>query len=139
MPISKKNVVFDVVGTLVSYDKIFEGIDTRLGDRLRAECIKPGLLGYAWIEAAEREYTYLSMSKRYVPFAICFEKIFFRMLFRAGIEEPRKFATEEDLQYIMSEFRKCDMRPGAKECVAKLREAGFTVVSETFEKAIDRS
>jgi 2-haloacid dehalogenase len=124
-----KNVVFDVVGTLVSYDKIFEAIETRFGDRLRREGIKPTLLGYTWLEAAEREYTYLSMSNRYVPFATVFRKIFFRMLWMAGIKAPREFASEEDLEYIMTEYMTCEMRPGAKECVAKLRQAGFTVVS----------
>lgn len=123
-----KNVVFDVVGTLVSYDKIFEAIETRLGDRLRAEGIKPTLLGYTWLEAGEREYTYLSMSNRYVPFATVFRKIFFRMLWMAGIKAPRVFASEEDLEYIMAQYLLCEMRPGAKECVAKLREAGFKVV-----------
>jgi 2-haloacid dehalogenase len=125
---ANKNVVFDVVGTLVSYNRIFEAIETRLGDRLRAEGIKPTLLGYTWLEAGEREYTYLSMSNRYVPFATVFRKIFFRMLWMAGIKAPREFATEEDLEYIMSEYLHCEMRPGAKECVAKLRQAGYKVV-----------
>lgn len=43
---SSKNVVFDVVGTLVSYDHLFQAIDDRLGDRLREHGIKPSLLGY---------------------------------------------------------------------------------------------
>lgn len=132
MAANKKNVVFDVVGTLVSYDKIFQALETRLGDKLREEGIKPALLGYTWLEAAEREYTYLSMSGRYKAFATVFETIFFRMLWMAGIEEPRTFASPEDLKYIMSEYMHLEMRPGAKECVAKLREAGFKVVSRIF-------
>jgi 2-haloacid dehalogenase len=127
MVTTKKNVVFDVVGTLVSYDKILEGLETRLGDRLRAEGIKPKLLVYTWLEAAEREYTYLSMSHRYQTFSLVMETIFFRMLWMAGIAEPRDFATEEDIKYIMAEHKKLEMRPGAKECVEKLRAAGFTV------------
>lgn len=124
---TSKNVVFDVVGTLVSYDKLYEAIDARLGDRLRAEGIKPILFGYCWIEVTEREYTYMSMSGHYKPFAEVFMAIFWRMLFKAGIEEPRSFADEDDLASIMEGYMKMEMRPGAKECVAKLRDAGFTV------------
>lgn len=80
MATSNKNIVFDVVGTLVGYEKLFEAIDSRLGDRLRAEGVKPVLLGYTWIEVAEREYTYLSMSGKYASYAEVFEKIFWRMI-----------------------------------------------------------
>lgn len=121
-----KHVVFDVVGTCVSYDAIFDALDTRLGDRLRAECIKPKLLGYAWFEAAEREYTYLSISGRYIRFYDVFSSLFYRMLWMAGIEEPRKFATDDDLKYILEQFMKLDARPGIAECFRLLREAGFT-------------
>lgn len=126
MPASK-NVVFDIVGTLVGYEKLFNAIDDRLGDRLRAEGIKPALLGYTWIEVAEREYTYLSLSSAYKPFATVFEAIFYRMLWMAGIAEPRSFANDDDLAFIMTAYQKLEMRPGAKECVKKLRDAGFTV------------
>ncbi|KAH7303824.1 FAD dependent oxidoreductase-domain-containing protein [Stachybotrys elegans] len=121
-----KHVVFDVVGTCVSYDAIFDALDTRLGDRLRDECIKPKLLGYAWFEAAEREYTYLSISGRYIRFYDVFKSLFYRMLWMAGIEEPRQFATDEDLAYILEQFMKLEARPGIAECFSLLREAGFT-------------
>ncbi|KAL2834913.1 FAD dependent oxidoreductase-domain-containing protein [Aspergillus cavernicola] len=124
---SSKNVVFDVVGTLVGYDHLFTAIDTQLGPRLRAEGIKPTLLGYTWIEVAEREYTYLSMSGAYTPFATVFRALFYRMLWMAGITEPRDFASEQDLEGIMAEYTGLKMRPGAGECVQKLRDAGFTV------------
>ncbi|KAF8866167.1 HAD-like protein [Acephala macrosclerotiorum] len=122
-----KHIVFDIVGTLVAYEKIWDSLETRLGPKLQAEGIKPSLLGYTWLEATEREYTYLSLSGRYVPFKRCFELLFWRMLWMAGIKEPREFATKEDLDYVMEQYLLLEMRPGAKECVEKLREAGFTV------------
>lgn len=124
---AQKQVVFDVVGTLISYDVFFEAIESRLGEKLRAQCIKPKLLGFAWMEAAEREYTYLSMSKKYTVFFDVFGPLFYRMLWMAGIEEPRKFATDEDRDFILAAYRKLKMRPGAIECFSKLRAAGFTV------------
>lgn len=126
MPTSK-NVVFDIVGTLVSYDHLYNAIDRRLGDRLRAEGIKPWLLGSAWMEAAEREYTNLSLSGRYRPYGVVFEALFYRVLTFGGIENPRSFASPEDLAYIMEEYKSLTLRPGAAECVQKLRDAGFTV------------
>jgi hypothetical protein len=54
MSTTKKNVVFDVVGTFVSYDNFFKVIDYRLEGKLRAEGITPKLLGFAWMEVAER-------------------------------------------------------------------------------------
>lgn len=131
------NVVFDVVGTLVGYESMFIATDRRLGAHLRAEGIKPSLLCQMWLETAEREYTYLSMSGKYVGFARVVQAIFFRMLFKAGIAEPRRFATLDDVQFIMDQgYKKLEMRPGAKECIEKLRSAGFNVWALT---AADRS
>jgi 2-haloacid dehalogenase len=126
MSAAKKHVVFDVVGTCMSYDAIFDALETRLGEKLRAQCIKPKLLGYTWFEAAEREYTYLSISGRYMRFYDVFKSLFYRMLWMAGIEEPRKFAAGEDLAYILDQFMKLEARPGVVECFQMLRDAGFT-------------
>ncbi|OQE31351.1 hypothetical protein PENSTE_c001G01049 [Penicillium steckii] len=124
---SSKNVVFDIVGTLVCYDHLHDAIDRRLGDRLRAEGIKPFLLGQMWMETAEREYTNLSISGRYAVYGDVFEALFYRLLWMCGIQEPRQFASDADLEYIMSEYEGLTRRPGAAECVQKLRDAGFTV------------
>lgn len=124
---SSKNVVFDIVGTLVCYDHLYDAIDRRLGDRLRAEGIKPWLLGQLWMETSEREYTNLSIAGRYAPYGEVFESLFYRILWMAGIQKPREFTSPEDLAWIMEEYQKLTMRLGAAECVQKLRDAGFTV------------
>ena len=126
-----KNIVFDVVGTLACYDELYNGIDARLGDKLRAEGIKPSLLGYTWIEVAEREYTYLSMAGAYKPFDTVFEAVFYRVLFSAGIEDPKAFASADDLAFIMEANSRMKLRDGAVECITILREAGFTVWAMT--------
>ncbi|KAH6663952.1 FAD dependent oxidoreductase-domain-containing protein [Plectosphaerella plurivora] len=124
---SSKHVVFDIVGTCVSYDAIFDAIDVRLGDKLRAEGVKPSLLGYLWIEVTEREYTYLSMNNNYVPFRDIFTSIFYRMLYMSGIQDPHSFASDDDLQYILKQYMKLEARPGIAECFQILRDNGFTV------------
>ncbi|KAL0940375.1 2-haloalkanoic acid dehalogenase [Colletotrichum truncatum] len=124
---AKKHVVFDVVGTCVSYDAIYRAIDARLGSKLAEYNIKPALLGFAWIEASEREYTYLSIQGRYKPFYDIFHSLFYRVLFMAGVPEPRQFATDNDATFIMDSLLELEARPGVKECYALLREAEFTV------------
>lgn len=122
-----KNIVFDVVGTLVSYEHFFVVIGQRLGSKLQPLNISARLLGFAWLESAEREYTYLSLSGKYLPFAQVFEAVFFRVLHFAGVPEPRSIATNEDVKFFMQEYKKCKVRPGAKECIDRLNEDGWTV------------
>ncbi|KAF5227613.1 hypothetical protein FAUST_11660 [Fusarium austroamericanum] len=126
-PNNEKYVVFDIVGTIVSYDKLVEALESQLGEKLRAENIKPSLLINLWIEAAEREYTYLSMTNRYVKFDKLFSSLFYRMLWLSGIEEPRSFATAADIEKITQGYFALEPRPDVKECFEKLRGAGFTV------------
>ncbi|WZH46571.1 HAD-like domain-containing protein [Fusarium acuminatum] len=122
-----KFVVFDIVGTIVGYDKLIDALDEQLGDKLRAENVKPSLLINLWIEAAEREYTYLSITNRYIEFDKLFASLFYRMLWLAGIQEPRTFANDDDIKKITKGYFALEPRPDAKECFEKLRAAGFQV------------
>ncbi|RYO80316.1 hypothetical protein DL766_005059 [Monosporascus sp. MC13-8B] len=122
-----KNIAFDVVGTLVSYDHLFEAIESVCGSRLKEVGIQPRLLGCCWLEMAEREYTYLSLSGRYVSFFTTLTGLFYRTLWMAGVTEPRRFVVQEDVDLLVDAFKGLEMRPGAAECIAMLRDAGFTV------------
>lgn len=79
------------------------------------------------MEAGEKEYTYLSLSKHYVKFFDVFRSIFYRTLWQAGIQEPRQFATNEDREFLLSAYRTLKPREDLLECFSKLSEAGFTV------------
>ncbi|KAJ5642863.1 2-haloalkanoic acid dehalogenase [Penicillium longicatenatum] len=127
MATQNKHVVFDVVGTCVSYDAFYDAIEARMGVQLRANDIGSRLFGYAWMEAGEREYTYLSLSGQYVKFFDVFRSIFYRTLWQAGITEPRKFANDEDRECLLASYRALEPRPGIAECFSRLRAAGFTV------------
>jgi 2-haloacid dehalogenase len=116
-----------LLGTCVSYGNYLDAIESRLGERMRAHNVGTKLFGYALIEATEREYTYLSLSGKYVVFMDIFRSIFYRTLWLAGIEEPRKLATDEDLDAIIRSYWDLKPREGLRECFAKLRGAGFTV------------
>ncbi|KAH7199378.1 hypothetical protein DER44DRAFT_812983 [Fusarium oxysporum] len=119
MAAPNKNVVFDVVGTLVSYDHLYEAIKKRLGHKLIPQGIQPTLLGICWLEMAEREYTYLSLHGQYVQFLKLFEALFYRCLHYAGIENPRSFATAEDVDSLMHEFKELKLTDGAAELPAE--------------------
>jgi 2-haloacid dehalogenase len=127
MPTPGKHVVWDIVGTVVSYQAAWDALNARLGDKLRAHGLDPYLLGFAWHEVAEREYTYLSMSGKYTPFFTVMRALFFRVLAQNGIAKPREFATQEDLEFVMAANAELQVRPGAAECWRRLREAGFTM------------
>lgn len=122
-----KHVVFDVVGTCFTFDAFFAAIETRLGDGLRAHNVNPQLFGYAWMEAAEREYAYLSMSHRYRPFLDIFGAIFYRTLWFSGMKDPRSFASDEDRESLIESYHQLQPREGVDRAVQSLRDAGFTV------------
>ena len=112
---------------LQSYDIFFDAIELKLGNKLRAEGIKPLLFGYTWIEVASLEYVYFSISGAYKSSGDVKKALFYRILRMAGIEEPRNFATDEDRDYLMEQYTSLKLRPGVKECFQKLRDAGFTI------------
>lgn len=150
---SNKHVVFDVVGmspfinlyhdsssqkytattdfwptgTLISYENFYIATEARLGPRLRELGIGTRLFCYCWMEAGEREYTYLSLAGKYIPFFDVFRAVFYRTLYQAGIPEPREFATDEDREFVLDAYRNLKARPGVAECFDRLRRGGFTV------------
>ena len=53
--------------------------------------------------------------------------IFYRTLWQAGIQEPRKFASDEDRDFLLQAYRSLKPREGIVECWDRLRKAGFKV------------
>ncbi|KAK4546102.1 hypothetical protein LTR36_002239 [Oleoguttula mirabilis] len=76
----RKHVVFDVVGTCVSYQAFFDCLEQTIGAKLKDEGLKPQLFAFAWMEAAEREFAYLSISERYTTFMDIFGALFVYVL-----------------------------------------------------------
>lgn len=121
------DIVFDIVGTCISYGKAIEAIDHRIGDKLKSVGVTSSLFFYFWLAGCERDFSYLSQAKKYQPFAKIFESTFYRSLFFCGISEPDKFASEGDLKYIMEWWLKLEGRPELKEMFRLLRDYGFTI------------
>lgn len=122
-----KHIVFDVVGTCVSFDAYYAAIEDALGDRLRAHNITPQFFGYSWMTAAELEFTFLSISERYCPYKEVLQAMFYRTLWMAGIQDPRGFATDKERDQCIQGYWSLGLRPGIKKCFNQLREGGFTI------------
>lgn len=123
----KKHVVFDVVGTCVSFDAFFEAIEQTIGQKLLSHNVTAKFFGFAWMQAAELEHTMLLMSGRNTPYKEVFKALFYRVLFMAGIEDPRSFATDEERDMCQAGYSRLELRPGCREMMDKLKGNGFTI------------
>ncbi|KAL4805160.1 HAD-like domain-containing protein [Aspergillus unguis] len=122
-----KHIVFDIVGTCVSFDAYFAAIDRTIGPKLLAHNITPQFFGYSWMTAAELEFTFLSLSERYKPYKSILEAVFYRTLYMAGVKDPRALVTEQERDECIKGYWSLGLRHGIKECFEKLRENGFTI------------
>jgi 2-haloacid dehalogenase len=123
----QKHVVFDVVGTCVSFDAFYETIARVIGDKLAANKISAPFFGFSWMTAAELEFTFLSVSERHKPYKEILGALFFRTLHMAGIASPREFATDAERDQCIQGYSELKLRPGTEKCFDILRNGGFTV------------
>lgn len=121
------DIVFDIVGTCISYEKCIEAIEFKMGERFKKSGIDSRLFFFFWLAGCERDYSYLSQCKKYQTFGDIFKYTFYRSLFFAGVKEPREYATDDDLDYIFGEWYKLEGRPELKEMFKRLRDYGFTI------------
>ncbi|PYH98148.1 2-haloalkanoic acid dehalogenase [Aspergillus ellipticus CBS 707.79] len=121
------NVVFDVVGTCVSFDAFYQTIEATLGPQLSAHHLTAQALGFTWMTNAELQFTFLSISESYKPYKIVLTELFYQTLFMIGVADPRSFATDAQRDACVEGYSKLELRAGTRECFARFREAGFTV------------
>ncbi|KAJ5300957.1 uncharacterized protein N7443_005959 [Penicillium atrosanguineum] len=127
MHVPKKHIVFDVVGTCVSFDVFLNAIEKILGPRLMQHSVNSKVFGFAWMQASELESLMLHMSKRSVPYKEVFKALFYRVLYLSGIEEPRSFATDEERDICQDAYSKLELRPDCRAMMERLRSNGFTI------------
>ncbi|KAJ5190146.1 uncharacterized protein N7498_009131 [Penicillium cinerascens] len=107
----RKHVVFDIIGTCVSFDVFYETTD-----RLDDSC-----------GAAELEFTFLSVSERHKLYKEVPKALFFRILHMAGIAAPRKFATDAERDHGVQAYSELKLRHGTKSCFDIPWNGGFIV------------
>ncbi|OOF94035.1 hypothetical protein ASPCADRAFT_507926 [Aspergillus carbonarius ITEM 5010] len=121
------HVVFDVVGTCVSFDAFYRTIDETLGPQLRAHHLTAPTLGFTWMTNAELQFTFLSISESYKPYKTILTELFYQTLHMIGVADPHAFATPAQRDLCVEGYSKLELREGTRECFSKLRAAGFTV------------
>lgn len=122
-----KHVVFDIVGTLVSFEAYFSHINQTIGPKLLSHNITAQALGYAWMTAAELEFTFLSISSRHRQYNDVLSAVFYRTLFMLGVSSPRSKFNDDERNACIAGYSLLELRPGAAECLERLRAGGFTV------------
>ncbi|KAH6674803.1 HAD-like domain-containing protein [Halenospora varia] len=123
----QKHIVFDIVGTCVSFAAYHAAIQSSIGTKIAPYNITAQFFGYSWMTAAELEFTFLSLSERYTPYKQILKSVFYRTLFFAGVEKPRELVSEEECEACIKGYENLELREGLRECFEKLRGAGFTI------------
>ncbi|PKX91097.1 putative 2-haloalkanoic acid dehalogenase [Aspergillus novofumigatus IBT 16806] len=123
----RKHIIFDVVGTCVSFDAYFASIAATIGPKLSTYNITPNHFGYTWMTAAELEFTFLSISESYRPYKDVMRALFYRSLFMAGVADPRSVFTDEERDACIAGYASLQLRPELGPAFEKLRNAGFEV------------
>lgn len=121
------DIVFDIIGTCIGYEVMLEAIEKLLGDRLREYNCNVQLFFNAWGTACEKDFSYLSQIGKYQTTKKILKATFFRTLYQAGIQDPKTFASDEDLEFLTQEWLKLKCRPELPALWKLLRDNGFTI------------
>lgn len=124
-----KSACFDVLGTSFSFEKAIDVIDARLGSKLAQVGATPKGLLFSWFYAAQRDFTYVSMTGHYSPIAQVLKNTFKRAA--AIVDLPENQVSDDDVAAVMDMVTKLPPRPGLKKCLDGLREAGWEVLAVT--------
>ncbi|KAI4919261.1 hypothetical protein J4E85_009519 [Alternaria conjuncta] len=124
-----KSASFDVIGTCFAFSAPIATIQSRLGPKLTTAAVDPKTLFFSWFYAAQRDFTYVSMSGSYVPIAQVLKSTFRRAC--AVVDLPLDAITDEDVDEVMKAFKAMGPRDGLKTCFDGLREAGWDVYGVT--------
>jgi 2-haloacid dehalogenase len=122
-----KHIIFDVVGTLVSFAPFYTSLTTVLSPALTPHGISPQHFGYTWQTAAELEFTFLSISGQYTPYTTVLRGVFYRTLHLLGIPKPRHIVSAEQLDACVQAYSELEVRQGVRESMNYLRNHGWKV------------
>lgn len=123
----QKHILFDVVGTCVSFAAFHDAIAHAIGPILLAHNITPQAFAHSWMTSAELEFTFLSISTRYAPYSLVLSSVFYRTLFLMGVPRARSLITPASRDACIAGYSALLPRPGLREAFSLLRSAGFEV------------
>ncbi|KAF1911724.1 putative 2-haloalkanoic acid dehalogenase [Ampelomyces quisqualis] len=122
-----KNIVFDVVGTLVSFSSFYTSLSTILSPALAPHNISPQHFAYTWQTAAELEFTFLSISSQYTPYTTVLRSLFHRTLYLCGVPNPRDVVSDEQVDACVQAYSELDVRDDVNLAFDWLRNHGWRV------------
>lgn len=121
------HIIFDVVGTLVSFAPFYASLTTILSPALTPHNISPQHFGYTWQTAAELEFTFLSISSQYTPYTTVLRGVFYRTLHLCGVPNPRDVVSEEQVDACVQAYSELEVRDGVREALNSLGHHGWKV------------
>ena len=124
-----KSACFDVLGTCFDFTPTIDIIQDRLGSRLAAVNVDPKSLFFSWFYAAQRDFTYTSISGAYTPIAKILKLTFRRACMIVDL--PADQVSDEDVAAVTATLTKLPPRKGLKECHEGLKQAGWDVHAVT--------
>lgn len=124
-----KSASFDVLGTCFHFSAAIAAIASRLGPTLSRANVDPKTLFFSWFYAAQRDFTYSSVSGAYTPIAQVLEHTFRRACMIVDV--PAADVSDDDVAAVMAAMTKLDAVPGLKRCFDGLRDAGWDVYGVT--------
>jgi 2-haloacid dehalogenase len=124
-----KSVSFDVIGTCFEFSAPITAIHTRLGPKLSTAAVDPKTLFFAWFYAAQRDFTYVSLSGFYTPIAQILKLTFRRACMIVDL--PASAVTDDDIAEVMKAFKSMGPREGLKRCFDGLRGKGWDAYGVT--------
>lgn len=124
-----KSVCFDVLGTCFAFTPAIETITQRLGPKLQTHAIDPKTLFFSWFYAAQRDFTYTSISGSYTPIAQILKHTFRRAC--QIVDIPASEISDDDVAAVMEAITRLPPQEGLKECFDGLRERGWEVYGVT--------
>ncbi|KAH7414154.1 HAD-like domain-containing protein [Phaeosphaeria sp. MPI-PUGE-AT-0046c] len=113
------HIVFDVVGTCVSYSAFYT--------RIASVHITAQTFGFTWQTSAELEFTFLSISSSHVPYTSVLRALFYRTLYQCGVPNPHSLVSDEQREECIAGYAALEVREGVKEAFNLLRNEGFAV------------
>lgn len=126
-----KSASFDVLGTCFHFTPLITLIHRILHRSQPNTTIDAPTLFASWFYAAQRDFTYLSISGSYTPIATILRSTFRRALAIVEFPDPAHNITEGDLDDIVAELKRLPPREGLSEIFKGLREEGWDVFAVT--------
>lgn len=130
------SATFDVLGTCFHFTPAIDCIAdilkrTSAVSSSQDAALTASSLFHSWFYAAQRDFTYMSLSNSYTPIISVLRQTFRRACYIVGVSDVQNDIKDEDIEQLMGIMTKLPARDGLAKCFETLRAAGWDVVACT--------